>query len=120
MSKNHRNIVVLVVMFCVFYDVLRKAKHPANDVYCPSPARVLQVKYNKIKIKIKISFFGRKMKDKLSPFVNYISKSYKVGLTFSNPVPTVLPSSSLFFDAAVELTSIFFFVPMSFEIPVHL
>ena len=120
MSKNHRNIVVLVVMFCVFYDVLRKAKHPANDVYCPSPARVLQVKYNKIKIKIKISFFGRKMKDKLSPFVNYISKSNKVGLTFSNPVSTVLPSSSLFFGAAVELTSIFFFVPMSFEIPVHL
>ena len=120
MSENHRNIVVLVVMFCVFYDVLRKAKHPANDVYCPSPARVLQVKYNKIKIKIKISFFGRKMKDKLSPFVNYISKSYKVGQTFSNPVSTVLPSSSLFFGAAVELTSIFFFVPMSFEIPVHL
>ena len=75
MSENHRNIVVLVVMFCVFYDVLRKAKHPANDVYCPSPARVLQVKYNRREIKTTISFFSRKMKDTLSPFVNYISKS---------------------------------------------
>ena len=120
MSENPRNIVFLVVMFCVFYDVLRKAKHPANDVYCLSPARELQVKYNRGKIKITILFFSRKMKDTLSLFENYISKSNKVGPTFSNPVHTVLPLSSLFFTAALELTSIFFFAPMSFEIPVHL
>ena len=50
MSEHHRNIVVFVVMFCVFYNVLRKAKHPANDVYCPSPARVQsKVQQNKNK-----------------------------------------------------------------------